>query len=97
MLNMFKSKFPDLAELITYHELGTPLATAAFTRHNKGGFYGVESTPRRMLSDALNIRTPVSGLYLSGQDVMSPGIAGALAGGVLAAGAIDPRAFQIFR
>jgi all-trans-retinol 13,14-reductase len=83
-----------LAPLVTYHELGTPLATAEFTRHEKGGFYGVETSPRRMLSEALNARTPVHGLYLSGQDVMSPGIAGALSGGMLGAAAIDPRVFQ---
>lgn len=91
MLEAFKQKFPDLAPLIVYHELGTPLATESFTGHAQGGFYGIETTPRRMLSKALNIRTPVSGLLLSGQDVMSPGIAGALAAGMLTAGAIDPR------
>lgn len=94
MLDFFKQKFPDLAPLIVYHELGTPLATAEFTGHEKGGFYGVETTPRRMLSDALNARTPVPGLFLAGQDVMCPGIAGALAGGMIGAGAIDPRVFQ---
>jgi all-trans-retinol 13,14-reductase len=47
-----------------------------------------------MLSEALNARTPVPGLYLSGQDVMSPGIAGALSGGIFGAAAIDPRVFQ---
>jgi all-trans-retinol 13,14-reductase len=47
-----------------------------------------------MLSDALNARTPVPGLFLTGQDVMSPGIAGALAGGMFSAAAIDPRIFQ---
>ncbi|MCG8313266.1 MAG: NAD(P)/FAD-dependent oxidoreductase [Pseudomonadales bacterium] len=97
MLEVFKEKFPDLAPFIVYHELGTPLATEAFTGHDQGGFYGVETTPRRMLSEALNIRTPVSGLFLSGQDVLSPGIAGALAGGILSAGAIDSRAFQKLR
>lgn len=94
LLDFFKDKFPDLAPLIAYHELGTPLATAFFTGHEKGGFYGVETTPRRMLSDALNARTPVPGLFLTGQDVMSPGIAGALAGGMFSAAAIDPRVFQ---
>ncbi len=94
LLNFFKGKFPDLAPLIAYHELGTPLATAFFTGHEKGGFYGIETTPRRMLSDALNARTPVPGLFLSGQDVMSPGIAGALAGGMFSAAAIDPRVYQ---
>ncbi|MGB5225268.1 MAG: hypothetical protein WBN49_08835, partial [Arenicellales bacterium] len=94
LLDFFREKFPDLAPLIAYHELGTPLATAFFTGHEKGGFYGVETTPRRILSDALNARTPVPGLFLTGQDVMSPGIAGALAGGMFSAAAIDPRIFQ---
>ena len=49
-----------------------------------------------MLSDALNARTPVPGLFLTGQDVLSPGIAGALWGGMLGAAAIDPRVFQKF-
>ena len=94
MLAAFKQKFPGLAPLITYHELGTPLATASFTGHEKGGFYGIETSPRRMLSGALNARTPVPGLFLAGQDVVSPGIAGALAGGMMGAAAIDPRVFQ---
>lgn len=97
MMAFFAEKFPALAPLVVYRELGTPLATASFTRHEKGGFYGVETTPRRMLSDALNARTPVPGLFLTGQDVMTPGIAGALSGGMLGAAAIEPRVFQKLR
>jgi all-trans-retinol 13,14-reductase len=93
MLEYFASKFPALAELIVFHELGTPLATARFTAHEKGGMYGLETTPRRVLSEALGPRTPVPGLFLSGQDSMTPGIAGALFGGVLCAAAIEPRVF----
>lgn len=94
MLAFFTRKFPALAPLVVYQELGTPLTTAVFTGHEQGAFYGVETTPRRILSNALNARTPVPGLFLSGQDVMSPGIAGALMGGMLGAAAIDPRVFQ---
>ena len=97
MMQYFAEKFPALAPLVVYRELGTPLATVSFTGHEKGSFYGVETTPRRMLSDALNARTPVPGLYLAGQDVMSPGIAGALSGGLFGAAAIDPRVFQKLR
>ncbi len=97
MLEFFKEKFPGLVPLITYHELGTPLATALFTGHEKGGFYGVETTPRRMMSEALHSRTPVPGLFLAGQDVVTPGIAGALSGGMMGAAAIDPRVFQHFK
>jgi len=97
LMESFAAKFPALAPFVVYKELGTPLATASFTGHEKGGFYGVETTPRRILSDSLNARTPVHGLFLTGQDVMTPGIAGALAGGMLGAAAIDPRVFQHFR
>ena len=97
LMAFFAKKFPALAPMIVYQELGTPLATALFTGHEKGGFYGVETTPRRVLSEALSARTPVPGLFLTGQDVMSPGIAGALYGGMLGAAAIDPRVFQRFR
>lgn len=94
IMQRFAQEFPDLAPLVAYCELGTPLATAEFTGHAKGGFYGVETTPRRLLTDALKARTPVPGLFLSGQDVMSPGIAGALSGGMFGAGAVDPRVLQ---
>ena len=97
LVAFFAAKFPALEPLIVHCELGTPLATASFTGHEKGGFYGIETTPRRLLSDALNARTPVPGLFLSGQDVATPGIAGALLGGMLGAAAIDPRVFQKFR
>lgn len=93
MMDFYVKKFPALAPLITYQELGTPLATARYTAHEKGGFYGLEVTPRRVLSEALSPRTPVPGLFLSGQDAMTPGIAGALFGGVLCAAAIEPRVF----
>jgi all-trans-retinol 13,14-reductase len=97
MMEYFAGKFPALAPLVVFRTLGTPLATVSFTGHDKGGFYGVETTPRRILSSALNARTPVPGLFLAGQDVMSPGIAGALSGGMFGAAAIDARVFQKLR
>ena len=97
MMEFFRSCFPALDPFIVYWELGAPLATASFTGHENSGFYGVETTPSRSLSEALNAQTPVPGLYLTGQEVMMPGIAGALRGGMLGAAAIDARVFQKFR
>jgi all-trans-retinol 13,14-reductase len=94
MLAQFKRYFPGLAPLIVYHELSTPLSTAHFIGRRQGASYGIETTPRRFLSRYLNVRTPVKGLYLAGQDVITPGITGAMMGGVLAAAAID---FRVFR
>lgn len=94
LLAQFCGYFPGLEPMIAYHELSTPLSTVAFTGHSQGASYGLEVTPRRMLSGALRARTPIKGLFLCGQDVVSPGVAGALMGGVLAAASIDPRVFR---
>jgi len=46
------------------------------------------------MSDALNAKTPIDGLYFSGQDVVSQGIQGALWGGIMAAASVDRRVFK---
>jgi all-trans-retinol 13,14-reductase len=94
LLEQFGRYFPRLAELIVFHELSTPLATASITGHRMGSFYGLDVTPHRITTDALRIKTPVDGLYLTGQDVLTPGIPGAFWGGVLCAGNIDPKVFM---
>jgi all-trans-retinol 13,14-reductase len=94
MLAQFKRHFPGIASLITYHELSTPLSMVHYVRRQQGASYGLEVTPRRFLSRSLHVRTPIKGLYLAGQDVVTPGITGAMMGGILAAAAID---FRIFR
>ncbi len=91
LLAQFARHFPALSPLIVCHELSTPLSTSAFTGAPQGAMYGLETTPRRFLSPSLRARTPIPGLYLTGQDVMTPGVVGAMMGGVLAASALDPR------
>lgn len=93
----FKRYFPELAELVVFREVSTPLTTAAITGHHEGAFYGLDVTPQRVMSDALRAATPIGGLYLAGQDVASPGIPGALWGGLLAAASVDPKVFRHFR
>lgn len=93
MFDAFRRYFPRLAELVVFRELATPLATAHITGHQRGAFYGLEVTPKRLMSSALRMQTPVKGLYLTGQDVVSPGIPGAMWGGFLCAASIDPKVF----
>ncbi|WP_144057738.1 phytoene desaturase family protein [Novipirellula maiorica] len=94
LLAQFAKYFPRLAELIVFHELSTPLATASITGHRMGSFYGLDMTPHRITTDALRMKTPIDGLYLTGQDVLSPGIPGAFWGGFLCACSIDPKVFM---
>jgi phytoene dehydrogenase-like protein len=69
----------------------------SFTGHRHGAFYGLDVTPERVLCDGLRAKTPVPGLFLAGQDVASPGIPGALWGGLLAAASVDPTVFRHVR
>ena len=94
MFARFEAYFPDLARLVVFRDLSTPLTTAAITGHHQGAFYGLDITPRRVMSGALQARTPVPGLFLAGQDVASPGIPGALWGGLLAAASVDMKVFR---
>jgi all-trans-retinol 13,14-reductase len=97
MFAQFRTYFPELAELVVFRNLSTPLTTTAITGHHRGAFYGLDVTPERVMTGALQARTPLPGLFLSGQDVVSPGIPGALWGGLLAAASVDSKVFQHFR
>ena len=97
MMAMFEERFPELAKFLVYKNLATPLSTVSFTGHHFGAFYGLDVTPERVMCDALRAKTPIPGLYLAGQDVASPGIPGALWGGVLSAATVDPGIFRIIR
>jgi all-trans-retinol 13,14-reductase len=97
LLAQFRRHFPALGAQVVYSEVSTPLSTIAFTGSEHGAAYGFESSPRRFLSETFRARTPVPGLFLTGQDVASPGITGAMMGGVLAAAAAEPRVLSHLR
>jgi all-trans-retinol 13,14-reductase len=90
LLAQFGRHFPALAPMVRFHELSTPLTQRHYVRAPQGATYGIEMSTRRMSSPALHARTPVPGLLLAGQDVVSPGIEGAFMGGLMAAACADP-------
>ena len=73
---------------IAHAELSTPLSTRHFAGYARGEIYGLDHTPARFRQPWLRPHTPIAGLFLTGQDIVTDGVAGALAGGVLAASAI---------
>ena len=97
MFAQFEAYFPELAKLVVFRNLSTPLTTTAITGHHRGAFYGLDVTPKRVMSGALQAKTPVPGLFLAGQDVASPGIPGAIWGGLLAAASVDPKIVRHMR
>jgi all-trans-retinol 13,14-reductase len=79
---------PQVLGKIDYAELSTPLSTASFTNHQRGEIYGLAPVPERFRLKCLGARTPVPGLYLTGADVTTAGVTGAMMGGVVSASAI---------
>jgi all-trans-retinol 13,14-reductase len=68
-------------------ELSTPLSTRHFMNYQRGEAYGVSATPDRFSLRCLTPHTAVRNLYLTGQDVCTLGVVGALMGGVVTASA----------
>jgi len=79
---------PQVAGKIDHCELSTPLTTRHFMNYAQGEAYGLAATPERFQTRSLKPRTSVRNLYLTGQDVTSAGVTGALFGGAVAASAI---------
>ena len=77
--------FPQLRGQIDYCELSTPLSTRYFCEYQRGEIYGLDHDPSRFEQTWLRPKTRIKGLYLTGQDVMSCGVAGAMFAGVLCA------------
>jgi all-trans-retinol 13,14-reductase len=83
-----ESATPQVRGKIDYCELSTPLSTLSFTNHQSGAAYGLAHVPERFRLNCLGPRTPLRSLYLTGADVTSAGVTGAMMGGVLAASAV---------
>jgi all-trans-retinol 13,14-reductase len=79
---------PQIQDHIVHLELSTPLSTKHFSSHPQGEIYGLAHTPERFRFNDLRVHTPIKNLYLTGQDLISVGVGGALFSGVLTASSI---------
>lgn len=76
---------PQVKEKIDHYELSTPITTRHFMNYEKGELYGIDHDPGRYEQRFLQPRTPIKNFYLTGQDVVTAGIGGALFAGFLTA------------
>ena len=74
---------PHLKDQISFYELSTPLTTRNLANYELGELYGIEHDPNRFRQKWLKPKTPIKNLYLTGQDILTVGLAGALGSGVL--------------
>jgi len=79
---------PNLRNKIDYYELSSPLTTKHFVNYQKGELYGIDHSPQRFNQKFLRPKTPIKGLYLTGQDIVSAGVGGALFSGLITSASI---------
>lgn len=85
MLTMLYKQMPELEGKIDYYETSTPLSTDYFCRYEHGEAYGLAHNRHRFDQQWLTPKTKVPGLYLTGQDVVTCGVVGALMAGMVTA------------
>ena len=88
LLNVLLEQQPQLQGKIDHYELSTPLTTQHFVNYDKGEIYGLDHTPKRYHQRFLQPRTPIKNFYLTGQDIVTAGVAAALFSGVLTTAAM---------
>jgi len=88
---LLKELYKQLAQVegkINCYELSTPLTTQHFMNYKNGEVYGLDHGPSRFRQAFLTPRTPIKNFYLTGQDIVTAGVGGALFSGVLTTMAI---------
>lgn len=83
LLNKLFEREPQLRDALDFYELSTPLSTQFYQLNQQGEIYGLDHTVERFKKHFLHPQTPIKNLYLTGADVMTAGVGGALMGGVM--------------
>jgi len=83
LLTELYKQLPQVKGKIDCYELSTPLTTKHFVNYGQGEIYGLDHSPSRFRQSFLKPRTPIENFYLTGQDIVTAGVGGALFSGVL--------------
>lgn len=85
MLAFVERHMPGFRDMIDYAELSTPLTVKTFTGHEAGMIYGQACDADRLWKNSWRVGSSLKNLYLTGSDVGTPGVNGALMAGVMTA------------
>lgn len=88
LLTVLYKQMPELEAHLEFAELSTPLSTQWFQWNKAGEIYGLTHTVERFKQDWLHPETPIKNLYLTGSDIVTAGVGGALIGGLMTASAM---------
>jgi len=94
LLTYLFEQLPHLKDHIDYYEFSTPLTTKNFANYQKGELYGIDHSPNRYRQKFLQPQTSFKGLYLTGQDIVTADVGGALFSGLITASAMTGRNYM---
>lgn len=94
LLDKLYEQMPQVKGKVLHYELSSPLSTKHFMHYEKGEIYGLDHSPKRFRQKFLQPRTPIRNFYLTGQDIVTAGIGGALFSGLLTASALTGKNFM---
>lgn len=88
LLDKLYAQLPQVKGKIKHYELSSPLSTKHFMNYGKGEIYGLDHSPKRFRQRFLRPKTPIKNFYLTGQDIVTAGVGGALFSGLLTVSAM---------
>ncbi len=91
LLEVLYEKEPQVRGKVDHYELSSPVTTKHFMNYDRGELYGIDHDPERYQQRFLQPKTPIKNFYLTGQDIVSAGVAGALFAGFLTASTITKK------
>ncbi len=83
LLDKLFERHPQLRDKLDYVELSTPLSTNWYQKNSGGEMLALDHFVERFKQSCLHPQMPVKNLYMTGSDVMTAGVGGALMGGVM--------------
>jgi len=83
LLEKLYERHPQLRGKLDFCELSTPLSTNWYQKNSAGEMLALDHFVDRFKKPFLHPAMPVKGLYMTGSDVMTAGVGGALMGGLM--------------
>ena len=83
LMETLYEKVPEARGKVDYWEVSTPLSTNWFGGYQRGELYGLAHSGERLEQDWLRPKTRIPGLWLTGQDILTCGVTGAMMAGMI--------------
>ncbi|MBT8108068.1 MAG: NAD(P)/FAD-dependent oxidoreductase [Gammaproteobacteria bacterium] len=83
LMEILYDKVPEARGKVDYYEVSTPLSTNWFGGYRHGELYGLAHTGQRLEQDWLRPKTTIPGLWMTGQDILTCGVTGAMMSGLI--------------